>query len=58
MKKVSTGEKIFLIGVTSFAGGINAYVGNMTTIEAAVINGILFGSLGGFLIGLLHKVRG
>lgn len=56
MKKVSTAEKAFIIGMTSLIGGFVAYLGQMTTPQA-VVNGIAFGILGAFIIGLLHKVR-
>ena len=56
MKKVSTAEKAFIIGVTSLAGGFSAYLGQMTTPQA-ILNGIGFGILGAAIIGLLHKVR-
>lgn len=56
MKKVSTIEKAFIIGMTSLIGGFGAYLGQMTTPQA-VVNGIAFGILGAAIIGLLHKVR-
>ncbi|QEG12277.1 hypothetical protein OMEGA_215 [Klebsiella phage vB_KaeM_KaOmega] len=56
MKKVSTAEKAFIIGVVSLIGGLGAYLGQMTTPQAAV-NGLFFGLVGAFIIGVLHKVR-
>ncbi len=56
MKKVSTVEKVFIIGLVSLIGGISAYLGQMTTPQA-ILNGIGFGILGAIIIGLLHKVR-
>lgn len=56
MKKVSTAEKAFIIGGVSLIGGLGAYLGQMTTPQAAV-NGLFFGLVGAFIIGVLHKVR-
>lgn len=56
MKKVSTIEKVFIIGMVSLIGGLGAYLGQMTTPQAAV-NGIIFGVLGAGIIGLLHRAR-
>ncbi|MEI9553687.1 hypothetical protein [Enterobacter hormaechei] len=56
MKKVSTAEKAFIIGMVSLIGGLGAYLGQMTTPQA-VVNGLFFGLVGAFIIGLLHKAR-
>lgn len=56
MKKVSTAEKAFIIGMVSLIGGLSAYLGQMTTPQA-VVNGLFFGLVGAFIIGLLHKAR-
>lgn len=56
MKKVSTHEKVFIIGIFSLLGGASAVISETTVLGSAAI-GLLFGALGAAAIGLLHRIR-
>lgn len=56
MKKVSIGEKAFIIGICSLIGGISCVL-SATTLLGAFLIGLGFGVLGAVIIGLLHRSR-
>lgn len=56
MKKVTIGEKAFIIGIVSLVGGFASVLAKASIVGAGVI-GLGFGILGVAVIGLLHKVR-
>lgn len=56
MKKVSTIEKAFIIGIMSMISGCAAVLANAGLTGAFGI-GLGFGVLGAAIIGLLHKSR-
>lgn len=56
MKKVTIGEKAFIIGIMSMIGGCAAVLADAGLAGAFCI-GLGFGVLGAAIIGLLHKIR-
>lgn len=56
MKRVSTIEKAFIIGIMSMIGGCAAVLAGAGLTGAFCI-GLVFGVLGAAIIGLLHKSR-
>lgn len=56
MKKVSTAEKAFIIGIMSMIGGCAAVLAGAGLTGAFCI-GLGFGVLGAAIIGLLHRIR-
>lgn len=56
MKKVTVGEKAFIIGIMSLIGGCAAVLSEVGPTGAFCI-GLGFGFLGAAIIGLLHRTR-
>lgn len=56
MKKVTIGEKAFIIGIMSLIGGCAAVLADAGLAGSFCI-GLGFGVLGAAIIGLLHKSR-
>lgn len=56
MKKVSLGERIFVMLIIGLLSFFTTYLGEYS-IVGAVVNGLLWGTLGAAVIFLLHKAR-
>lgn len=56
MKKVSTGEKLLIIGVCSLLAGFCSVISTTNILVAGAI-GVAFGFLGGSMIGMLGWIR-
>lgn len=56
MKKVTTTEKVFIIGTMSLIGGCTAELAD-AGLRGAFCIGAVFGILGTAIIGLLHRIR-
>lgn len=56
MKKVSIGERIFVMVIIGLLSFFTTYLGEYSTV-GAVVNGLLWGTLGAAVIFLLGKVR-
>lgn len=56
MKKVTDGEKAFIIALTSLLSGLSASISHMS-IASAFLNGIAYGLLAVFIICVLRVLR-
>lgn len=56
MKKVTIGEKAFIIGIMSLIGGCASVLAEAGLAGSFCI-GLGFGVLGAAVIGLLHRIR-